>query len=347
MARNLSFTAALMTHCVMAGGAATLPSMASGHHSFGLYARGLTEIQGELVSTEWSNPHIYFTVRATNAEGQTVLWRLEAGAPYSLQRRGITQTLFLVGDAVRVAGRAHTREEGRMWVDNMLLGDGREILVDGGSDPRWNTDPIGRPQTKQPINALAENRGFFRVWSEQSIVHGQRLPFRDTVSRIERPELIARLDEYAARCEPMGMPSVMGTPHPVELVDRGSTVQLLGLSNNARIDRVIYMGGEMTPARKPASSMGYSIGRWEGSRTFVVTTTQIDWPYFSDDRGIVQSEAVSTTEVFTLSEDQARLHYQMTVADPMTFLEPAVTLAIDWLALGETLAEPADCPPNN
>jgi hypothetical protein len=156
--------------------------------------------------------------------------------------------------------------------------------------------------------------------------------------------LVARLDDYAARCSPMGMPGVMGTPHPIQFVDHDATVQLLGLSNNARIDRVIYIDGEAAAAEQPASSMGYSRGRWEDPTTLVVTTTQIDWPYFSDDRGIAQSEAVTTTEVFTLSEDQARLHYQMTVTDPVTFLEPAVTLTIDWIALGEVLPEPADCP---
>ena len=73
------------------------------------------------MSTEWRNPHIHFMVRSTNEKGQSKLWRLEAGAPYSLQSRGITQDLFRVGDSITVAGRVHTREDSYMWVDNMSL----------------------------------------------------------------------------------------------------------------------------------------------------------------------------------------------------------------------------------
>ena len=134
--------------------------------------------------------------------------------------------------------------------------------MDGGSDPRWSAEPIGLMKAKRPVNALAEDKGIFRVWSRQSISYKQGLPFREATPRKESPELISRLDDYASRCEPMGMPSIMGTPHPFEFVDRGSTIQLLGLSNNARIDRVIHMSGQPTPVNQPLSRMGHSSGRW-------------------------------------------------------------------------------------
>ena len=71
-----------------------LPAVVSAHHSFGLYSDQITEVNGELVSVDWRNPHIYFTVRSTNDEGEEERWTLEAGALYSVERRGITQALF-------------------------------------------------------------------------------------------------------------------------------------------------------------------------------------------------------------------------------------------------------------
>ncbi len=85
--------------------------------------------------------------------------------------------------------------------------------------------------------------------------------------------------------------------------------------------------------------MGYSIGRWEDD-TLVVTTTNVNWPYF-DNIGTPQSEAVHIVERFALSADQARLDYELTVTDPMTFTEPAAYERY-WLALGESV-QPFDC----
>ena len=46
-------------------------------------------------------------------------------------------------------------------------------------------------------------------------------------------------------------------------------------------------------------------------------------------------------ERFTLTDDQNRLDYHLTVVDPATFTEPA-TITGHWLALGEEIA-PFEC----
>src|SRR5262245_9604680 len=90
-------------------------SAASAHHAFTMYARELTEIEGELVSVAWRNPHIHFTMKSVDDAGKEVLWTLEAGALYGVQRRGVTQDLFKPGTHVKVAGRLHTSEKAAMW----------------------------------------------------------------------------------------------------------------------------------------------------------------------------------------------------------------------------------------
>ena len=81
--------------------------------------------------------------------------------------------------------------------------------------------------------------------------------------------------------------------------------------------------------------MGYSIGHWEGN-TLVVETTKINWAYF-DNIGTPQSDFVEMIERFTLSDNQSRLNYHLTITDPVTFAEPA-TIMGHWLALGEAIA---------
>ena len=73
--------------------------------------------------------------------------------------------------------------------------------------------------------------------------------------------------------------------------------------------------------------MGYCRGRWEG-KTLVVETTEIDWRYF-DDFGTPQGAEMMSVERFTLSEDEGRLDYDVTLTDPETLLEP-VSYASHW-----------------
>jgi hypothetical protein len=319
---------------------------ATAHHAFTFYARELTEIEGELVSVMWNNPHIHFTMKVTDDAGREVLWTLEAGALYSVQRRGVTKDLFQPGTRVKVAGRLHTREKSQIWVDNMLLADGREVLVDQGAEPRWTFDPIGYVRSQQVVDTTAQKRGIVRVWSQpigRPISSGDPLPYREPPP-LGGPEWIQRLDGYAARCEPVGMPGIMATPHPIEFVDRGATMQLLGFSNNALIDRTIYMSDQPAPPRSQWGRMGHSIGRWENENTLVVETTAIAWPYQMDSRGIRQGANVRTVERFSMSQEQSRLDYRMTVIDEEMFTAPATFIEQTYLALGENRMLPADCP---
>ena len=107
------------------------------------------------------------------------------------------------------------------------------------------------------------------------------------------------------------------------------------------IERTIHMDRDAPPADEPRSRLGYSVGTWEGS-DLVVRTTRLNWPYF-DNIGTPLSEDVQIVERFSLSEDQTRLDFEVTVTDPSTFTSPA-TLAGYWQALGETIP-PYDCQP--
>jgi hypothetical protein len=99
-------------------------------------------------------------------------------------------------------------------------------------------------------------------------------------------------------------------------------------------ERLVHMNVAAAPADAPSSRFGYSLGRWDGEE-LVVTTSQIDWPFF-DNAGTPQSTAVEIVERYRLSEDQARLSRRVTVTDATTFTTPA-TIESHWLALGHTI----------
>ena len=304
------------------------PIAASAHHSFSLYSDEITELEGELVSTEWRNPHVRFTLRVGADTEHEQIWVLEAGAGYTLERRGLARELFQPGDRIKVAGRLHVRESDLLWLHNLLLGNGQELMMIGGVPPRWTVAPLGGDEVHSVQDTVAQDRGIFRVWSRpvlRPITYGEGLPYRAAPPAGGR-EWIDRLNEFAERCESVGMPGVMATPYPFEFVDHGTYVQLLGFSNNAPIDRVIWINAGDSPATVADDRMGYSVGRWQSDYVLIVETTRIDWPYFDDSNGILQSDNLVATEVFTLSEDQYRLDYEMVVTDPETFTEPVTVI---------------------
>ncbi len=319
-----------------------LPLVASAHHSRATYSNEVRELEGELLSVTWRNPHVGFTIRIVTAEGQEEIWRIEGyGSVYPLERTGVTRDHFKIGEHVRLVGRPSIRGPRDFLGTHMLLSDGLEVILEMGGKPYWTSGHVGGGDAYLAgegdlVNAALQNRGIFRVWSAPGGIPAE------TYYPFTQPAVAARarwqpLDNFMMRCEQPGMPFAMTAPQPYEFVDQGSELILRGSAWD--VTRIIHMNRFGRSDTLAATRFGYSTGRWEGN-TLVVETTQINWPYF-DDIGTPQNEAAEIVERFTLSGDQTRLDQHMTIADPATFTEPA-TYERYWLALGETVP-PYDC----
>ena len=73
----------------------------------------------------------------------------------------------------------------------------------------------------------------------------------------------------------------------------------------------------------------------------VVSTTNIDWPWF-DQSGVPQSEALALTERFTASADGRTLDYRVEATDPVVFTE-AVVMEKRWTWVPGEEVKPYDC----
>ena len=57
-----------------------IPGTAVGHHSVQEYDRStVTEIEGKILSVHWKNPHVGFSMEATNSDGSVTVWNLDIG----------------------------------------------------------------------------------------------------------------------------------------------------------------------------------------------------------------------------------------------------------------------------
>ena len=80
----------------------------SAHHSmvaeFDL-AKPIT-VKGTLTRMEWMNPHGWIYIDAKGADGRVENWKIEAGSPFRMTKRGLKRTDFRVGSEVIVSGFA-------------------------------------------------------------------------------------------------------------------------------------------------------------------------------------------------------------------------------------------------
>lgn len=323
---------------------------ASAHHSRAEFAEGIEVLEGELVSFNWANPHPTFELMVTGEDGVEEAWEIQAfGSMYTLTRGGVTAEYFTPGDQIRVAGSPSTRRNRVFLGTNILLGNGQEVVLNGGAEPYFNEEGVGglanwAAAESDVIDAEAENLGLYRVWSQphRSATTGEvseatslHLPFNET--RLAERAAWDPLDDPDMQCMPKGMPVVMVTPHPFTFSRDGENIRML--AHEYSVERLIYLDGSMDASEdRPISPVGYSVGRWEGD-TLVVETTDIATNYFFF--GFNISDDVDVVERITLSDDQRRLDYSAEFTDPNTFTEPA-RIERYWLALGET-PEPYDC----
>lgn len=306
------------------------------HHSVAFYGDEDVQLTGILVDVDFVNPHIRFRLEAQTEAGLSEIWTMESGSVQPLRRAGVTPDLFPIGQEVTVVGKQSTRQERAMLATNMFLPDGKELLLWLNAFTLIDDDPL-------LVDAIADDKGIFRVWSVPvrnlvaAIAQIDTQPF--TEAAVAGRASWNETDNFVTRCEPEGMPRIMVNPHAFEFVDRGAEFSLR--TELYDIERTIHMDRETPPGDEPWSRLGYSVGSWDGN-DLVVRTTRINWPYF-DTIGTPQSEDVAVVERFVLSNDQSRLDFEVTVTDPQTFTRPAVLRGY-WLALGATIPR-YDCVP--
>jgi hypothetical protein len=306
------------------------------HHSLAIYSNETTVLEGEIVDVLWVNPHVKITLRSVGSQGAEQLWSFESGSLMTLQRAGVTQDVLRKGDRVKAAVRVSRRDPLVAGALTMLLPDGRELQMSTGAPAHFTSESaLGRATNRVSGDPARENRGIFRVWSipypnPVGAEALRRLPFKPAA--VEARSRFDLYDNFATRCEPEGMPRIMFNPHPFEFVDRGATITLR--TELYDTERTIHMDRAAAPAGEPASRLGYSVGKWDEG-TLIVATSRVSWPYF-DNIGTPQSGDVAIVERYTLSGDQSRVDFEVTVTDSTTFTEPAVIKG-HWLALGETI----------
>jgi len=323
----------------------------SAHHSVaGFYNPGKSvEIDGIVKTVRWRNPHTVFEVEVTDKSGAVVTWRIESGALGVLRSRGIGREFIKAGDHVKIMGDSSIRSDQEMFARNILLDDGKEVMMTAGSAPYFKTEASGGMLESRYDAAVARKArqtadGIFRVWStniEEVPSSGGRmlrgdLPMNDAARQVRAQYNAA--DATLLGCTEWSMPRLMTNPLPMEFVRDGDLI-LQRFEENDNLREIHMQSGDQSPGTE-YEMLGYSTGRWEGS-TLVVSTTHVAVDRF-DNAGTPFSEDMHLVERFTPSEDGSRLNYVLNVTDPKTFTK-SFDVERYWIWRPEITVDPYDC----
>jgi Family of unknown function (DUF6152) len=333
--------------------ALVLPATGQAHHSFAASfdASADVELEGEVVAVRWQNPHVEFDIRTVDEAGNEQVWTAESLAPSGLRRRDIVEPFVAVGDHVMVAGNPGRRAARNVYVSNLLMANGEELILRGAGEggPRFADSVVETTgaQVATEGDGSRPDLGLYRVWSTPS---ASPFPFPEDVNpalaRTDFPltnAARAALDTFDPiddnplnDCALKGMPTIMEQPYPMRFFERdGDIVMHMEEYDTMRVFHMDGGSGESVPG-----ILGHSVGRWEGS-TLVVETTNLTWGWY-DTVGIPLSEDARIVERFTLAEDGSRLDWTMRVTDPATFTEP-VEVDKFWFYIPGVEVQPYEC----
>lgn len=336
---------------VLVASLALLPAWAGAHHSVAAwFDRSRTqEIEGVVTEIQWQNPHVKFLMRARGAEGSEVLWEIETLSVSGISRWGISPDLLAVGDRVRVSGSPSRRGLDNIFVRNVLLPSGQELVF--GGEAIYSDDALRGSEVLAVSEGISSEpeRGIFRVWSTGAGA-GQVFPeafdadfdfsyYPLTEAARAAVDAFDYLQQDPTNnCKPKGMPVIMEQPYPIQFVDGGDRIDLR--IEEYDLVRRIHMSNLPDATIQPPSPLGFSVGRMDG-RDLLVTTTRVNSGAF-DSVGIPLSLEARIEERFSPSEDGASLTYTLVVHDPVNFAAPVET-GKRFIYLPEVTLQSYDC----
>lgn len=318
---------------------------ARAHHSFAPHfdASKPVSISGTVKEFEAKNPHSYVHIAAVDENGKTSEYVCESHGVTQLTRNGITPQLLKVGSKIRVTGSLSRHSAYMCFFDTVELEDGRKLSVNGPAGPR-------------SVPQLAARKEIFGTWLLAPI------PNRSTSGPQPMMQFLTPAGEKAVaaydpfkddptfRCDPVAIRRVWGAPGtPLEIVRSGNDVILHHEWMDVR--RVIHMNMKEHPKNGPRSSLGHSIGHYEGD-TLVIETANYSNGVLNQyveqagqpTKGLLHSAALTSVERLHLDAARQRLVVDVDLTDPEFFKQSFPRTTYEY-APSALKIEPFDCSP--
>jgi hypothetical protein len=146
------------------------------------------------------------------------------------------------------------------------------------------------------------------------VVDGEEIPYKPWAAARKKENLEHWLDrDPEIKCFQPGIPRAMYMPHPFQIIQSGTKIQMIFEYANAQ--RTIHLN-KMEDYPNVAY-MGYSVGHWEGDSLVTEVSDFTDATWF-DRSGNFHSDQLKVHERFTPMGANV-IRYEATIEDPQVF----------------------------
>lgn len=303
---------------------AAVAAAASAHHSPSAFdVTTEVNIEGTIAELEWRNPHIYFSIESTDADGQTRLQRVEVGPISAVQTYGLTEATLAPGSRIVLRANPSRRgSDGTLRGLDVTTSDGviHPLVLAG----RSSAPPIAEEAADSLAGRWAVAPEVLRSASREMTAW----PLTD-LARTALEQVRAGAIESQAGCNSFPPPILDDLPSVREIEVGEEQIRIRYDTGGIEAVRTIHLDQAAHPADVEPSLFGHSIGRWDGE-TLVVDSVA----FTPNVRGITATGIPSgpgkrMTERFTLAEDGLRLRRVTTLEDP-DYLTVPVTYVTVW-----------------
>lgn len=299
---------------------------AGAHHAFAPHfdADKPVTISGTVVELEERNPHAYLRVSAVDENGLTREYRCESHGVTQLTRNGIRPDMLMPGTAVTLAGSQARRNPYECFFTTVEFADGSVHNVNGPRGPR------GEPEARRD--------SIYGTWmraTANSTPSGNQ-PMLDYLTPAGAAAVAAYdpfTDDPVLSCDPVAIRRVWFAPGtPLSISRVGDKILLEHEWMDAK--RTVHLDLTEHPADGPRTSLGHSIGRFEGD-TLVIETANYSAGVLSQYvetpgmpiRGMLHSAELTSVERVRFNAETNRLELTIELDDPVYFtrkFDPAV-----------------------
>jgi hypothetical protein len=176
-----------------------------------------------------------------------------------------------------------------------------------------NWDILTHRARQGPLTALG---AAFSVPGGIGVVEGNDIPYKaDALTKKQQNAANWLTSDPEIKCFLPGVPRATYMPYPFQIVQSGSTNDLLITYEFANASRIIRMN---TTAESPVDTwMGWSRGSWDGD-TLVVDVTAFNGESWFDRAGNYQTSSLHVVERYTPTGRDV-LQYEATIEDPQLY----------------------------
>ena len=331
--------------------AATFATVAGAHHSFAPYfdIKKPVSISGRITQFEARNPHSYLHIAAVDENGRTQEYVCESHGFTQLKRNGITPEMLKAGTEVRVEGSQSRTDVHRCFFTDVYFPDGRALNVNGRADAQAATQGQAADKIRHDVFgtwllAPMPNRS---TSGPQPMIESMTAAGKEAVARYNPFK-----DDPVFRCDPVAVRRVWGAPGTPLSITREKDRVILR-HEWMDVKRIVYLNQREQPKNAPRTSLGSSIGHFEGD-TLVIETGNYSAGVLNQyvevpgqpTRGLLHSTALTTVERLHLDAVRQRLVVEFEIRDPEFFTRDFDRSTLEY-APSELKLEPFKCSPES